>query len=187
MVDPKCKLRPRRGAGGACDRGWKMEVEAVVNAANRSLRRSRGLCEAIFQGAGVSDMEKALKPLAPCPLGGVRLTPGFKLPAKYVIHAVAPTNGGEPSEHETKALLNCYWNTLELCKEEGIKQVAFPCLGTGIVGFPHRQATSIALMTVRDWMYTDNNETFMDKVIFTAIRRTDIALYQELLPLFFRN
>lgn len=59
----------------ACDLA-KMEVEAVVNAANRSLRRSRGLCEAIFQGAGVSDMEKALKPLAPCPLGGVRLTPG---------------------------------------------------------------------------------------------------------------
>ncbi len=125
-----------------------LAVDAIVNAANEALAPGGGVCGAIHRSAG-PDLARACRPLAPCPTGEARITPGFKLPARFVIHTVGPVwyggGAGEPG-----LLAACYRNSLALAAGEGLASIAFPAISTGIFGYPPEDATEIAVSTVRD-------------------------------------
>ncbi len=127
----------------------EQEVDAIVNAANEHLIRGSGVCGAIFHAAGSRELAQACRPLAPCPTGEARITPGFKLPARYVIHAVGPVYHPRNNEHAARLLANAYLNSIELAEAHGLRSLAFPSLSTGAFGYPLEQAAPVALTTVR--------------------------------------
>jgi O-acetyl-ADP-ribose deacetylase (regulator of RNase III) len=125
-------------------------VDAIVNAANESLLGGGGLDGAIHRAAGPELLSACLK-LGGCPTGEARLTPGFKLPARWVIHAVGPVwRGGTRGEDEL--LASCHRASLELARECGARTVAFPAISTGAYRFPRERAAEIALRTTREWL-----------------------------------
>jgi O-acetyl-ADP-ribose deacetylase (regulator of RNase III) len=124
-----------------------LAVDAVVNAANEYLSPGGGVCGAIHRAAG-PELAIACAGVSPCPTGEARITPGFRLPARYVIHAVGPVwSGGERGEPEL--LASAYRASLKLAVEEQLASVAFPAISTGVFGYPLRPATAIAVDTVR--------------------------------------
>lgn len=120
-----------------------LDVEAVVNAANVALAPGGGVCGAIHRAAG-PDLADACEDAAPCPTGEARVTGGFRLRARWVIHAVGPVWRGGGHDEE-RLLASCYRHALELAVRQGARSVAFPAIGTGIYGFPLERATPIAL------------------------------------------
>jgi O-acetyl-ADP-ribose deacetylase len=153
-----------------------MEVDAIVNAANRSLLGGGGVDGAIHRAAGPELLE-ACRLLQGCETGKAKITPGFLLPASYVIHAVGPVwRGGRQQEPEL--LQACYRNSLELAMEQGLKSIAFPNISTGVYRFPKDLAAEIAIATVRHFL----EETKADmKVIFVVFDRENLDLYRKLL------
>jgi O-acetyl-ADP-ribose deacetylase (regulator of RNase III) len=126
----------------------RLEVDAIVNAANTSLAPGGGVCGAIHAAAG-SELARACREAGPCPTGEARVTPGFDLVARWVIHAVGPVwNGGGSGEEE--ALASAYRAALRRAREVGAHSVAFPAISTGIYGYPLEEATRVAVSTVRD-------------------------------------
>jgi len=126
-----------------------LDVDAIVNAANSELAPGGGVCGAIFRAAGPELVGACVK-IGGCPTGDARITPGFKLPAKYIIHAVGPIwQGG--TEHEAELLAGAYHASLELARENGCRSVAFPAISTGIYGYPLEAATRVAVDTVRSF------------------------------------
>lgn len=124
-----------------------LAVDAIVNAANSALSPGGGVCGAIHRAAG-PDLAVACAKLAPCPTGDARITPGFRLPARFVIHAVGPVwQGGRSGEPEL--LASTYRNSIRLARDHGLKSIAFPAISTGIFGYPLAQATAVAVNTVR--------------------------------------
>ena len=124
-----------------------LAVDAIVNAANEQLAAGGGVCGAIHRAAG-PELARACARLAPCPTGEARLTPGFALPARFVIHAVGPVwRGG--SSGEAELLAAAYRASLDLARAEGLRSIAFPAISTGIYGYPLEAATAIAVATVR--------------------------------------
>lgn len=118
-----------------------------MNAANSGLAPGGGVCGAIHRAAG-PELARACAEVAPCPTGEARLTPGFRLPARFVIHAVGPIwQGGQRGEQEL--LASAYRSSLQLARAEGLKSIAFPAISTGIYGYPLREATHVAVATVR--------------------------------------
>ena len=119
------------------------DVDAIVNAANTSLAPGGGVCGAIHRAAGPG-LAVACRAVGPCPTGEARITPGFRLRARWVLHAVGPvwTGGGND---EDRLLASCYRATMALAEEHGLASVAFPAISTGIYGFPPPRATAIAL------------------------------------------
>lgn len=125
-----------------------LDVDAIVNAANERLAMGGGVCGAIFRRAGERDLAAACAPLAPCPTGEARITPGFALPARHVIHAVGPVwYGGD--KDEAAQLAGCYRQSLALLRQAGGRSIAFPAISTGIYGYPLHRATPLAVATVR--------------------------------------
>ena len=121
-------------------------VDAIVNAANQQLQRGGGVDGAIHRAAGPG-LQEACDEIGGCPTGEARITPGFLLPARHVIHAVGPRwHGG--GKGEVELLASCYRRSLELAVENGLKTVAFPGISTGIYGYPLEDATRIAIGTV---------------------------------------
>lgn len=126
-----------------------LPVDAIVNAANEHLAQGGGVCGAIFRAAGAADLTAACARVAPCPTGQARITPGFALPAKHVIHAVGPVwHGGGAGE--AALLAACYRESLRLLRDAGGRSIAFPAISTGIFGYPLDQATRIAVAAIRD-------------------------------------
>jgi O-acetyl-ADP-ribose deacetylase (regulator of RNase III) len=128
----------------------RLDVEAIVNAANSRLLPGSGVCGAIHRAAG-PQLAEACEKIYRCPTGEARLTPGFKLKAKYVIHAVGPVwNGGK--ENEDALLASAYRSSLELARENAVASIAFPAISTGTYSFPLARATGIAVKTVADFL-----------------------------------
>jgi O-acetyl-ADP-ribose deacetylase (regulator of RNase III) len=123
-------------------------VDAIVNAANTSLLGGGGVDGAIHRAAGPELLE-ACRKLHGCPTGSAKATPGFRLPAKWVFHAVGPVwNGGGKGEEEK--LTNCYKTCLDLAAQHHARSIAFPAISTGIYGYPKHAAAAIAVRTCRD-------------------------------------
>jgi O-acetyl-ADP-ribose deacetylase len=123
-----------------------VDTDAIVNAANEGLRRGSGVCGAIFAAAG-PQLDEACERIGHCATGEAVATPGFALPARWIIHTVGPVwyggSSGEPAQ-----LASCYRRSLEVAAEHGIKTIAFPGISTGIYGYPLEDATPIAISTV---------------------------------------
>jgi O-acetyl-ADP-ribose deacetylase (regulator of RNase III) len=125
-----------------------LATDAIVNAANESLAPGGGVCGAIHHAAG-PELARACAAIGRCPTGEARITPGFRLPAKFVIHAVGPMwRGGELGEAELLAL--AYRSSLALAEENGLRSIAFPAISTGIYGYPLELATPVAVSAVRE-------------------------------------
>ena len=149
----------------------KLEVDAIVNAANCSLLGGGGVDGAIHRAAG-GDLLEACRKFNGCKTGEARITPGFRLPAKFVIHTPGPVwYGGNCNEAEL--LKNCYINSIALAKENNCKTVAFPCISTGVYHFPKEQAAQIALETV-----LSNITAPIEKVIFCCFSDSDAEIYR---------
>lgn len=126
----------------------KMDVDAVVNAANEHLAGGGGVDGAIHRAAGAAELHEACAKLGGCPTGDARATPGFALPAKWIIHAVGPRyRDGRHGEPEL--LASAYRRSLEVAGELGARSVAFPAISTGIYGYPREEAARIAVETIR--------------------------------------
>ena len=124
-----------------------LDVDAIVNAANSSLAPGGGVCGAIHRAAG-PELARACVKAAPCPTGDARITPGFDLPARFVIHAVGPVwHGGRAGESDE--LSSAYRRSLELARDHHLTSIAFPAISTGIFGYPLDAATHVAVSTVR--------------------------------------
>jgi O-acetyl-ADP-ribose deacetylase (regulator of RNase III) len=124
-----------------------LATDAIVNAANESLAPGGGVCGAIHRAAGPG-LARACAAIGRCPTGESRLTPGFRLPARFVIHAVGPVwQGGRAGEAEL--LASAYRSAMDLAAEHDVRSIAFPAIGTGIYGYPLEPATDIAVTAVR--------------------------------------
>jgi O-acetyl-ADP-ribose deacetylase len=126
----------------------KQEVDAIVNAANEALRGGGGVDGAIHRAAGPELLEECKK-IGGCPTGEARITKGYRLSARYVIHTVGPVwHGGDRGEPDKLAA--CYRNSLTLAAENGVRTVAFPGISTGVYGYPLEDATRLAMTTIKD-------------------------------------
>lgn len=153
----------------------KLNVDAIVNAANTSLLGGGGVDGAIHRAAGSKLLEECRK-LNGCKTGEAKITNGYNLPAKYVIHTVGPVwNGGNYNEDEL--LSSCYHNSLKLAIGHKIKTIAFPAISTGVYGFPLERATGIAINTVKDFF---KKYSKIDKVIFVCFDEKTYQIYKKI-------
>jgi O-acetyl-ADP-ribose deacetylase len=154
----------------------QVEADAIVNAANTSLLGGRGVDGAIHGAAGPALLE-ACRKLNGCPTGEARITEGFNLKAKYIIHTVGPVWRGGSSD-EPELLEKCYANSLLLAAQLAVKKLAFPNISTGIYGFPKDQAANIAINAVKKWLELHPEP---EQIIFVVFDEENAELYNHLL------
>ena len=150
-----------------------LDVDAIVNAANDQLAPGGGVCGAIHRAAG-PELAEACAALGPCPVGDARVTPGFDLPARLVIHAVGPRwlggDNGEPLQ-----LANAYRSVFRLAQESMVKTIAFPAISTGIFGYPLHPATAIAVRVAREVAPASG----VEEVVFVCFSEEVLAAYRK--------
>jgi O-acetyl-ADP-ribose deacetylase (regulator of RNase III) len=153
----------------------KLAVDAIVNAANTSLLGGGGVDGAIHRAAG-RELLAACETLGGCATGDAKATPGFKLPAKWVFHAVGPVwNGG--GHQEDARLAGCYRRCLELAREHDCASIAFPAISTGVYRFPLERAAKIAVATVREHIVASG----VGRVVFCCFNEDAEEIYRDLL------
>lgn len=154
----------------------RLEVDAIVNAANSSLRGGGGVDGAIHRAAGPGLLQECIL-LGGCPPGEARITGGHRLKARHVIHTVGPVYQGG-LRGEAALLESCYLRSLQLAEEAELKSIAFPCISTGVFGYPKPEACRIAVTTVRGWLDTYD---LPEIVIFCCFESVDARLYRSFL------
>lgn len=151
-----------------------LQLDAIVNAANEQLAPGGGVCGAIHLAAG-PELARACAALAPCPTGDARITPGFRLPAKFVLHAVGPVwHGGHAGEPDL--LASAYRAAFRLARAQGLRSVAFPAISTGIYGYPLQAATDIAVQTAHAALRSDST---VQEVVFACFSPDVLAAYRR--------
>src|SRR2546421_10747729 len=154
----------------------KLAVDAIVNAAKSSLLGGAGVDGAIHRAAG-PELLAECQLLGGCPTGDAKITRGYKLPAKFVIHTVGPV-WRDGTQGEPELLASCYRRSLELANQSNLSTIAFPAISTGAYGFPIEPAARIAVSTVREVVSTQDA---IREVIFCCFSESDYQLYQQLL------
>lgn len=153
-----------------------LQVDSIVNAANNSLLGGGGVDGAIHAAAGPGLRTECSK-LGGCSTGDAKITKGHNLPSKHIIHTVGP-RGKNP-----EVLKSSYNKCFQLMRENSLKSIAFPCISTGVYGYPNRAAAQVAIETTRD--FVENNLDHVDAVIFCLFTKQDIEAYHEFLPAYF--
>jgi O-acetyl-ADP-ribose deacetylase (regulator of RNase III) len=153
----------------------QVAVDAIVNAANPSLLGGGGVDGAIHRAAGPELLDEC-RTIGGCPTGEARLTKGYRLPARYVIHTVGPVYRGRPED--SRLLAGCYQNSLELAMVHGIRTLAFPAISCGIYGYPLADACKIAVDVCAAFL---DNHDVPEKVIFVLFSATDLDVYTRYL------
>lgn len=154
----------------------KLNVDAIVNAANTSLLGGGGVDGAIHRAAGQKLLEDC-RLLNGCNTGDAKITKGFNLRAKYVIHTVGPI-WGDGLHGESQLLESCYWRSLEVAQENKIRSIAFPNISTGVYRFPKTKAAMIAIDTVKRFLLYSKT---IDEVVFCCFDDENYAIYENLL------
>ncbi|KAJ3276004.1 O-acetyl-ADP-ribose deacetylase macrod2 [Terramyces sp. JEL0728] len=152
-----------------------LKVDAIVNAANKDLLGGGG---AIHRKAGKKLLQEC-RNLGGCQTGEAKITQGYNLPAKFVIHTVGPI--GEKEQD----LANCYWNSLEIAMQNDCKHIVFPCISTGVYGYPNEPAAHVALGTCNKWLQTNPDK--IDLVVFCTFLEIDFTIYKDIISAYFSN
>jgi len=160
-----------------------MEVDSIVNAANKSLLGGGGVDGAIHSAAG-NKLYKECKTLGGCETGDAKITSAYRLPSKHIIHTVGPIYSRSDVETRAQQLDSCYKTSLNLAVEHNLKHIAFPSISTGIYGYPIQDATHIALDVVRRFCESDVGSK-LDRIIFVVWSNKDKEVYETLIPEYF--
>ena len=152
-----------------------LEVDAVVNAANQSLLGGGGVDGAIHRAAGPQLLEEC-RTIGGCPTGEARITKGYNLAARYVIHTVGPVYSGKP--RDSRLLTNCYENSLKLAVENNVKSIAFPAISCGVYGYPIKDACKIAVDTTCNFM---KSNPVIENAVFILFSDADREVYNDYL------
>jgi O-acetyl-ADP-ribose deacetylase (regulator of RNase III) len=150
----------------------RLDVDAIVNAANTRLLGGGGVDGAIHRAAGPQLLAEC-RTIGGCPTGEARITGGYNLPARHVIHTVGPVYSGKPQD--SRLLANCYLNSLTLAVENNLTTIAFPAISCGVYGYPIKDACKIAVDTSCDFLKTN---TSLKKIIFILFSEEDCAAYE---------
>ena len=156
----------------------KLSVDAIVNAANSSLLGGGGVDGAIHRAAGPRLLEEC-RTLNGCRTGEAKITRGYDLPAKYVIHTVGPIVDGPLTPEHCELLASCYRSCMDTAAAWNCGSIAFCCISTGVFGFPQHEAAEIAVKTIKNWKTKKNCGI---KVIFNVFKNDDLEIYRQLLP-----
>ena len=159
----------------------RLDVDAIVNAANTKLLGGGGVDGAIHRAAGPQLLEEC-RTIGGCPTGEARITDGYNLPARHVIHTVGPVYSGKP--RDSQLLTGCYQNSLKLAAENNIKTIAFPAISCGVYGYPIKDACKIAVDTSIDFL---SHHPSLEKIIFIQFSEKDFAVYKTYLEAISQN
>uniref|UniRef100_A0A8I3QPT6 Mono-ADP ribosylhydrolase 1 n=1 Tax=Canis lupus familiaris TaxID=9615 RepID=A0A8I3QPT6_CANLF len=160
----------------------KLEVDAIVNAANSSLLGGGGVDGCIHRAAGPLLTDEC-RTLQSCETGKAKITGGYRLPAKHVIHTVGPIAHGEPSASQAAELRSCYLSSLDLLLEHRLRSAAFPCISTGVFGYPSEAAAEVVLAALREWL--EQHKDKVDRLIICVFLEKDESIYLQRLPQYF--
>ncbi|XP_032975423.1 ADP-ribose glycohydrolase MACROD1 isoform X1 [Rhinolophus ferrumequinum] len=160
----------------------KLEVDAIINAANSSLLGGGGVDGCIHRAAGPLLTDEC-RTLQNCETGKAKITGGYRLPAKYVIHTVGPIAHGEPSTSQATELRSCYLSSLDLLLEHRLRSAAFPCISTGVFGYPNEAAAEVVLTALREWL--EQHKDKVDRLIICVFLEKDENIYLQRLPHYF--
>ena len=153
-----------------------LDVDAIVNAANSSLLGGGGVDGAIHRAAGPELLEEC-RTLQGCETGEAKITKGYRLKARHVIHTVGPVYSG--SQSDAKLLAGCYRSSMELAKENDVHSIAFPAISTGVYGYPKRKAAQVAIEALQEWM--TENADYDIRVILVGFDWETCEIYGEIL------
>ncbi|XP_054553558.1 ADP-ribose glycohydrolase MACROD1 isoform X2 [Talpa occidentalis] len=160
----------------------KLEVDAIINAANSSLLGGGGVDGCIHRAAGPLLTDEC-RTLQSCETGKAKITGGYRLPAKYVIHTVGPIAHGEPSAGQAAELRSCYLSSLDLLLEHRLRSAAFPCISTGVFGYPNEAAAEVVLASLREWL--EQHKDKVDRLVICVFLEKDEGIYLQRLPHYF--